>query len=357
MARVTLKMIAEKAGTSIGTVDRALNHRDGVSRESKVRVLQIAQELGYRPNQLASALGRKKVVRVGAAYPSEPADFYGDIDRGFDKALEELQDYGVVVEKLRYRTQDPETARARLAQVNPADFDGLAINSAGALNVGEIDRFVAAGVPVVTFNTDAPDSRRLFYVGNNSRQSGLMGAQLLSTFLQGRGNVTILGNFSRATPFIERFGGFCEYVQLEAPDIHIYPCSECRSLPDLAAQSLTDLLERVPDINGVFCTGYSSTAGALQAVKALGRRDIQVVGYDLTEKTAAALREGWCAALLYQNPYRQGLQAARLLVRHILEGWTPPVPRLHVDTRIILKTNLDSYMDPQYEWLQSNLEQ
>ena len=165
---------------------------------------------------------------------------------------------------------------------------------------------MAAGVPVVTFNTDAPDSRRLFYVGNNSRQSGLMGAQLLSTFLQGRGNVTILGNFSRATPFIERFGGFCEYVQLEAPDIHIYPCSECRSLPDLAAQSLTDLLERVPDINGVFCTGYSSTAGALQAVKALGRRDIQVVGYDLTEKTAAALREGWCAALLYQNPYRQG---------------------------------------------------
>ncbi|MEA5016346.1 MAG: LacI family DNA-binding transcriptional regulator [Candidatus Limiplasma sp.] len=357
MTRVTLKMIAEKAGTSIGTVDRALNNRDGVSGDSKARVLQVAEELGYRPNKFASALGRKKTIRIGAAYPQEPTDFYHDIDRGFDKALEELQYYGVEIEKIRYRTQDPEIARARLCQVDPADFDGLAINSAGALNVSEIDRFVAAGTPVVTFNTDAPDSRRLFYVGNNSRQSGLMGAELLSTFLHGQGNVTILGNFSRATPFIERFGGFCEYVQLEAPDIHIYPCSECLSEPGLAAKSLTDLIARVPDINGVFCTGYSSTAGALQAVKALNRRDIKVVGYDLTERTATALREGWCAALLYQNPYRQGLQAARLLVRHILEGWTPPMPRLHVDTRIILKTNLESYMDPQYEWLQSNLEQ
>ncbi|HWS44034.1 MAG TPA: LacI family DNA-binding transcriptional regulator [Pseudoflavonifractor sp.] len=357
MARVTLKMIAEKADTSIGTVDRALNNRDGVSEESKARVLQVAEALGYRPNKFASALGRKKTIRIGVAYPEEPVDFYRDIDRGFDKALEELQDYGVIVEKIRYRTQDPEIARARLARIDPADYDGLAINSAGSVNVSEIDRFAAAGIPVVTFNTDAPDSRRLFYVGNNSRQSGLMGGELLSTLLHGEGNVTVLGNFSQTTPFIERFGGFCEYAQLEAPGMHIYPCSECLSDPDLAAKSLTDLIARVSDINGVFCTGYSSTIGAVQAIKALNRRDIKVVGYDLTERTAAALRDGWCGALLYQDPYRQGLQAARLLVRHILEGWVPPRPRLHVDTRIIIKTNLDSYMDPQREWLQSNLEQ
>ncbi|NLV57334.1 MAG: LacI family transcriptional regulator [Clostridiales bacterium] len=354
--RVTLKMIAEKAQTSIGTVDRALNNREGVSEASKARVLQVAEELGYRPNKLASALGRKRTIRIGAAYPYEPFDFFNDIDRGISKAMEELQYYGVTVEKIRYKTQDPEITRARLAQVNPTDFDGLAITSAGAMNVTEIDRFVASGTPVVTFNTDASDSRRLFYVGNNSRQSGLMGGELLTTFLHGQGNVTILGNFSLATPFIERYGGFCEFVQLEAPDIHIYPCSECRSVPELAAKCLMDLLEKVPDINGVFCTGYSSTAGAIEAIKTLGRRDIRVVGYDLTERTAAALREGWCSALLYQNPYHQGLQAARLLVRHILEGWTPPMPRLHVDTHIILRTNLESYMEPHYEWLQSNLE-
>ncbi|MDR1130866.1 MAG: LacI family DNA-binding transcriptional regulator [Oscillospiraceae bacterium] len=357
MSRITLKMIAEKADTSIGTVDRALNNREGVSEGSKARVLQVAETLGYRPNRFASALGRKKLIRIGVAYPEEPMDFYRDIDRGFDKAIEELQDYGVVLEKIRYRTQAPAVARARLAQIDPANYDGLAINSAGGVSVLEIDRFAAAGIPVVTFNTDAPDSRRLFYVGNNSRQSGLMGGELLSMFLRGKGNVTVLGNFGQTTPFIERFGGFCEYVQLEAPGMQIYPCSECLSEPELAARNLTDLIARVPDINGVFCTGYSSTIGAVQTIKALNRHDIQIVGYDLTEQTAAALWDGWCGALLYQDPYRQGLQAVHLLVRHILEGWMPPRPRLHVDTQIILKTNLDSYMDPQREWLQSNLEQ
>lgn len=356
MARVTLKMIAEKAGTSIGTVDRALNNRDGVNEESKRRVLQVAEELGYRPNKFASALGRKKDIRIGVAYPEEPQEFYQQIDNGLRQAAEELQDYGVVIERIRYRTQDPETAFRRLAQVDPTQYDGLAVNSAGSVNVGAIDRFVEAGTPVITFNTDAPDSSRLFYIGNHSRQSGLTGGELLSMLLGGRGNVTVLGNFSRATPFIERFGGFCEYVQMEAPDMHIYPCSECLSEPELAAKSLRDLIEKVPDIGGVFCTGYSSTVGAVQAIQELKRQDIKVVGFDVTTRTAQALRDGWCSALLYQDPYRQGHQAAHLLVRHILEGWIPPKPRLHVDTQIVLKSNLASYIDPLAERLQVNLE-
>lgn len=354
--RVTLKMVAEQAGTSIGTVDRALNNRSGVSEESRARVLEVAKELGYRPNKFASALGRKKDIHIGVAYPDEPRDFYQDIDRGVDKAAAELRDYGVEVEKIRYKNQNPEVLRTRLSQINPKEYDGLAINSAGTVNVTDIDRFSAAGVPVITFNTDAPDSSRLFYVGDNSRQSGLMGGELLSTFLHGKGNVTVLGNFSRTTPFIERFGGFCEFIQLESPDIHIYPCSECLGEPELAAKSLMELIERVPDIGGVFCAGYSSTSGAIRALKALNRKDVRLVGYDLTAHTATALREGWCDALLYQDPYRQGFRAARLLARYILEGWLPPTKRLHVDTRIIIKTNLDSFLDPHYEWLRANID-
>lgn len=356
MARVTLKMIAEKAGTSIGTVDRALNNRDGVNEESKRRVLQVAEELGYRPNKFASALGRKKEIRIGVVYPEEPREFYGQIDAGLEKAAEELQDYGVIIEKIRYRTQDPEVAYRRLCDIDPSEYDGLAVNSAGNKSSLAIDRFMDAGTPVITFNTDAPESSRLFYIGNNSRRSGLTGGELLSILLGGTGNVTVLGNFTRATPFIERFGGFCEYVQMEAPGLHIYPCSECLSEPELAARSLTDLIARVGDIRGVFCTGYSSTVGAVMALRALDRRDIKVVGFDVTERTAGALREGWCGALLYQDPFRQGHQAAHLLVRHILEGWTPPKPRLHVDTQIVLKSNLDSYIDPLAERLQVNLE-
>lgn len=342
--RVTLKMIAEKAGTSIGTVDRAINNRGGVSEKSQRLILTVAKELGYRPNKFASALARKKTIHIGIAYPEEPHEFFRDIDLGVDDAIETLRDYGATVEKLRYETHSPKLAMERLARIDPSRYDGLAVNSVGPSVTTQIDAFIRAGVPVITFNTDAPESNRLFYVGNDSRQSGLMGGELLSMLLQGKGKVTVVGNFAQTAPFIERFGGFCEYVQLNAPEINILPCTECRSNPELASQILIDLLERQPDINGIFCTGYSSTVGAITALQKLRRRDIRMIGYDVTERTAQMLRDGWCDALLYQEPYRQGYQAANLLARHILEGWNPPQKRLNLDTQIVIKSNVDSYM-------------
>ena len=343
--RVTLKMIAEKSGISIGTVDRAIHHRGGVSAKSQKLILAIAKELGYRPNKFASALGRKRTIHIGIAYPEEPSEFYHDIDSGIDNAIEELRDYGATFEKLRYPSQDPRQALERLASIDPTRYDGLVVNSAGPPVASRIDEIAQAGVSVITFNTDAPESNRLFYVGNDSRQSGLMGGELLSMLMQGGGNVTVIGNFARTAPFIDRFGGFCEFVQSNALNINVIPCSESHSAPELAAQILTDLLLRQPDIGGIFCTGYSSTVGAATALKKMGRRDIHMIGYDVTERTAQMMHEGWCDVLLYQAPYHQGYQAATLLARHILEGWAPPQKRLIVDTQIAIKSNVGGYIN------------
>ena len=67
--RVTLREIAKAANVSIGTVDRALNNRSGVNAESKRRVLQIADQLGYRPNRFASALSRRSEIRICLVFP------------------------------------------------------------------------------------------------------------------------------------------------------------------------------------------------------------------------------------------------------------------------------------------------
>jgi LacI family transcriptional regulator len=343
--RVTLKMIAQRAGVSIGTVDRALNHRAGVSPESETLIVGIAKEMGYRPNKLASALGRKKAIQIGVAYPQAPEEFYSDMSVGIDDAAEELRDYGVTVEKLRYKSTDPERVMACLNSINPSDYDGLAVNSPGPLVKGRINELVRAKTPVVTFNTDTPDSDRLFYVGNDSRQSGVMGGQLLSMLINGRGSVTVLGNFTQITPFIDRFGGFCESIQLNNQNISIIPCSECKSDTGLASQILIDLLDRQPDIDGIFCTGYSTTVGAAVVLKQQGRRDIRVVGYDITERTAQYLNEGWCDALLYQSPYLEGYRAVTLLARHIMEGWEPAQKRVIIDTQIVIKSNIGNYLN------------
>ena len=54
--RATIKMIAERAGVSIGTVDRVLHDRPYVKEEVRRRVLEVMEELDYQPNRVASAL-------------------------------------------------------------------------------------------------------------------------------------------------------------------------------------------------------------------------------------------------------------------------------------------------------------
>ena len=61
--RATIKMIAEKAGVSIGTVDRVLHDRPYVKAEVRERVLQVMEELDYHPNHMASALATSGTPR------------------------------------------------------------------------------------------------------------------------------------------------------------------------------------------------------------------------------------------------------------------------------------------------------
>lgn len=61
----TMKDIALQCGVSEGTVDRALNGREGIKKETKERILQTAKELGYRPNHLASCLARGSSKTIG----------------------------------------------------------------------------------------------------------------------------------------------------------------------------------------------------------------------------------------------------------------------------------------------------
>lgn len=344
--RVTLKQIAEKAGTSIGTVDRAINNRTGISAARRQEILAIAEEMGYRPNRFASVLRKQQSLHIGISYPIVMRDFYRHVDAGVDAAAEELADYGITVEKIRYQTQDPELAYEHLSHIDLSHFDGLAINSPGGRVAGLIDRFTGSGTPVITFNNDSPESQRLFYVGSNSREAGMMGGELMSMLLGGRGNVTVLGNFSRTTPFVERFGGFCEFLQPAFPDIHLYPCSECNNYSEMAARSLMDLIERVPDINGVFCTGFTATVGAVNALKEMRRKDIVLIGFDVARSTINALEGQWCRALIFQDPYRQGYMAIHLLARHLLEGWLPDKRRLYVENRVVLRSNVYSYEEP-----------
>lgn len=101
--------------------------------------------------------------------------------------------------------------------------------------------------------------------------------------------------------------------------------------------------------------GYSSTINTIEALRRLNRTDIRLVGYDISPAAVQAVKDGLCQALLYQNPYQQGYQAASLLARYLLEGWRPPEERLLIETKLVFRQNIRNYENGRTLWDQAVL--
>lgn len=342
--KVTIKMIAEQAGTSIGTVDRALSGRTGISQTTKDRVLQVAKELGYSPNKFASALSRKKLLRIVSINASSPTDFYCHMTQGIMDAAKSIADYGIEVD--HHSVETLEDKIRLLETLNFSEYDGLVINPGGDSVWQYLTDLTAGGLPVVTINTDAPDSGRLFFVGGDLRQSGRLGGELMGKLLNRKGKVAIISNFMQTTYFVDRFGGFCEVMQNDYPEISLIVCSESQSA-EKTKDIIIDTIKANPDIGGIFSTAYASTAGAVMALEELKMKHIPMIGYDISSSTIHAIKNGWCSAILYQDPYEQGFQAIRLLARHLLDGWLPKERQLLIESKLVLRYNVDHYINPK----------
>src|SRR4030081_1779690 len=108
---------------------------------------------------------------------------------GFSKAAEASK---IRVSFVGPQTYDPKAERDALDQAVQKKATGILLAVTDpALLKDSIDKAVAAGVPVITIDSDAPASKRLFFIGTHNYQAGLSGGQRLAQELKGKGNVVI----------------------------------------------------------------------------------------------------------------------------------------------------------------------
>ena len=126
--RATIKMIAEKAGVSIGTVDRVLHDRPYVKAEVKERVLKVMEELDYRPNHMASALATSGTTRRFAVVQPPWEGYVGRaISLGIYRFREERRDYNLNIAIEEYPQGDTEACLAILDRLAAEGVDGIAL--------------------------------------------------------------------------------------------------------------------------------------------------------------------------------------------------------------------------------------
>ena len=80
--RVSIADVAREAGVSTQTVSRALNNKGEISAETRQRVLDVVERLGYRPNTLARGLVTRKTSTLGLVVPDIANPFFSEVARG-----------------------------------------------------------------------------------------------------------------------------------------------------------------------------------------------------------------------------------------------------------------------------------
>jgi ribose transport system substrate-binding protein len=200
--------------------------------------------------------------------------------------------------------------------------DGLAISVADvAAMTKSIDAARAAGIPVITFDADAPGSKRIAYIGTNNKDFGLaLGKQLLQLKPEG-GKFAIVSGGPGAKNLAERVDGVREALKGSKWTEVAGSPTFCNDDPALAVQQMADLRTATPDLGAIVPVG-GWPMFAPEGYKAFvnkNKKDIDagkltLVVADTLKMQLELLRDGYSNALTGQRPFEMGEKAMDALL-------------------------------------------
>lgn len=169
-----------------------------------------------------------------------------------------------------------------------------------------------AGIAVVGFDSDAPDSGRLSYVGTDNYQFGADGAKAMAELCDYSGEVAIC-LVPGAVAQEERAAGFKEWLAENAPDMEVV--TELNDEGDVAKSETVcgALLQSNPNIKGIFSTHGYGAPGAAAAARTLNKlEDIVIIGSDYSSAVIELLQAGDIEGTVVDDPYLIGYEAMML---------------------------------------------
>ncbi len=282
--------------------------------------------------------GQKLTIRV--SYHDVSNEFAPQIKAGVVKAASDLNVDAVMVGPTG---PDADKQIAELESLMQSGVDGLAISSVSTDALAPIiDKALAAGIPVVTFNTDNPRSHRLAFVGQDLVQSGRIAGDLMAKQLNNKGKVIITTLDAAAQWSLDREKGAREALS-KYPDIKIVNTVNTGTEPNQIYSAIENAMLANPDVNGILsleCCSNPAAGDWVQRNNMKGK--VTVVGFDLLPKTLQHIKNGEIAATIGQAPDRQGYGAVQLLVDAI-NG--KPVKDIDTGAEIVDASNIDKYLN------------
>ena len=329
MKRITIADVAKHAGVSISTVSYALSNKRPIEEETKQKIQQAIQDLGYHPNQNARRLASKEKTRnIGFVMPLQGSELTGlemKFISGAAKAINEA-DYTFIL--LAHTDRNPENL---LRFARNGVVDGFILMEV-LLRDDRVELLKQEGFPFVMVGR-IENSTGLNYIDMDINSAIEICCQTF--FDRGHRSIAYLhmddDQFGLVVRSIQEYRAACDRYKLKPI---LKPC-----LPTIedGQKVMNDLFDKHPELNAVFIWNEVSALGAVQAIKSRGYRipeDFSIISLETTVLSDLA---PFTPDLIDIRAEEVASQAAKLLIA-MLENQPVEQSQILIPPKIITGT-------------------
>jgi len=287
--------------------------------------------------------------------PLTRVEYWQEAASGVAQASKQL---GVVAEAVGTDTYDVKGEQEQFHALLSKKPSGIVVSAADPASLkDDIDAAIAQGIPVITMDSDAPNSKRLFFVGTDNYKAGLMGGRLVANRLDGKGNVVIF-TFPEQPNLKERLQGYRD-IFAEHPGIHIAEIVDAKGDPGVIFDRVMQVAEKKEPVDAFVCL---VSIAAPEVADVLTRKSVTgklVMGMDADQRTIEGIRNGVITATLGQKPFTMAFLSIKMLddlhhhppaslVGDFSRDSFSPLPTF-VDTGVTLidKSNVAAFVETQ----------
>jgi ribose transport system substrate-binding protein len=281
--------------------------------------------------------------------------YWEEAEAGFQDASKWL---GVKVDFSGPEKFSPEEELAAFQKAVSEKPSGILLSAARVdLFKDAIDGAIAQGIPVICIDSDAPNSKRLLFIGTDNFRAGMESGRRMGDLLKGQGRVAIV-SIPGQLNLDERVRGVNEALK-KFPGIKVAQTIDDKGDPRSANDQISTLLAKTSKdkVDGIICLEASGGSGAAEALHRLDLTGkVPIVAFDKDPETLDFVEKGAIAATIAQKPYVMSYYGLKFLddlhhnAVHEFKDWTTapvaPMPTfVDTGTAVVDKSNLKAFRD------------
>ena len=307
--------------------------------ETKYGTFKLSEKIAQKV-----ANGEKLIFRTSTWDPTAP--FFKDVRDGMKQAASDIGTdlidvamLGPVDGVVEKQVSELET----LIQVE--QVDGLAISCGEAdVMIPLFDLAWKRGIPVVTYDNDSPESKRLAYVGMNQSEVGkASGNAFVKLHPQKEGKLAIFAAFPEAVYARGRIKAFKEILEQEGYNLEIVGPFKLGLDKAVGYSVVEDTFLANPDITAVYVTDEFVEVPALYIERQNLQSDVLCLGVNTLPGVLEHVQKGTIDHTVGVNPYAQGYETMVVLYEFITTGKTTEEIKF-VDLEIVTPENIEEYL-------------